>query len=79
VGDVGEAKASREFSSPPCDDRPDKGPLSGKSEEALSLLRILLTELPFSHLRRGRSVGRQAQMIPTDCSTEDQVDGTTLT
>lgn len=79
MGDVGDSKESREFSSSLCDSRLDKGPLGGSSEEALSLLRMLLAELPYSNLIRGRRVGRHAQIMPTDCSMEDQVDGMTLT
>jgi hypothetical protein len=79
VGDVGDCKESREFSSSFWDCLPEKGPLGGKLDDALSLLRMLLTELPYSSLRRGRRVGIQAQIIPTDCSMEDQVEGITLT
>jgi hypothetical protein len=35
-------------------------------------------EEPRNRRIRGRRVGRQAQIIPTDCSTEDQVDGSIL-
>jgi hypothetical protein len=35
-------------------------------------------EEPDSRRIRGRRVGRQAHIIPTDCSTEDHVDESTL-
>ena len=78
VGEVEVFRLSREFSSSLCDSRLDRG-LEGGSEEALFLLWTLLADLPYSSLKRGRRVGRHAQIIPTDCSMEDQVDGITLT
>lgn len=45
----------------------------------LDPLSELFFELPYILRTRGRRVGRHAQITPTDCSIEDQVDGVTLT
>jgi hypothetical protein len=60
------------------DDRFDSG---GEDELSLSRLDVPAPvpvgprfRTPVQRRRRGRSVGRQAQTMPTPCSTEDQVE-----
>lgn len=48
------------------------------SEPLLLSRELFCSEAPYSFRKRGRRVGRQAQMIPTDCSTEYHVAESTV-